>query len=188
MGCERTRPPPYSIWHETIIEEGVTWAEHQVHQGSIIDMLRKVGDRLAHRYGWAQAPALRFILTGHTPTIDPIRGETSRLRTGVGEPLLEEITLVVKPWLSEEAVVKMYREGQRRLLASENVRQRWKSPRNYRVFQFVIEHTDSDGQHQSAQKLMELWNEQHESVPEDQYHDRRNFWRDYKSGQVTLWM
>lgn len=151
-------------------------------------MLRKVGDRLAHRYGWAQAPALRFILTGHTPTIDPIRGETSRLRTGVGEPLLEEITLVVKPWLSEEAVVKMYREGQRRLLASENVRQRWKSPRNYRVFQFVIEHTDSDGQHQSAQKLMELWNEQHESVPEDQYHDRRNFWRDYKSGQVTLWM
>lgn len=157
--------------------------QHVIWERSVIDDLRKVADRLMAWYGWEQAPTLRFILTGEPPQVVPIWATTKQHVAGIDEPSLDEITLVVKPWVSEESVIQMYREGQRRLLKNRKTKA---NPRYFRVFCFVMQQTDSSGHHPHWPQMMEEWNKT--CIPADRYDTYRHFFRDYGRAKDALWV
>jgi len=90
--------------------------EFVVHERSVIDDTRKVALQLERWYGWEQGESLRFLLTGEAPLVNPIRGQTRRVGSDIEGTALNEITLVIKPWVSEAAVIRAFQEGRRYLV------------------------------------------------------------------------
>ena len=166
--------------------EPVDRKRYFVRESSVIDKLRRLADKFVEGYGWEQAPTLRFILTGDAPPIHPIQGETTKWRTSTGSVDLEEITLVVKPWVSEEMLIKMYREGQRRMHVEQSASQQRTKLRNIRIYRYVTEQTSVTGKRPLWQKLMESWNAQ--CPAGDRIGHRPNFIRAYRSGEKGVWM
>lgn len=178
---ERRERPPI-VQYDTGVEddEKIYVQNHIVWKGSVVDELRRLSDRLVLEYGWEQMTAIRFILTGTPPLIQPIEGSVRQWKRVLGRG---EITLTLQPWLSEESIVQAYREGQRRLLGDR--KKPWVSPRNLRIFRFVEERTDSTtGRRPKWRVLMQEWN--NTCDPEDHVKEYRHFAEYYKRAERHL--
>jgi len=180
------RVVPMIVFYDTesLLGEKLERKEFVVHERSVIDESRKVALQLERWYGWERGEALRFLLTGKAPMVDPIRGQTKRVRDDIEETALNEITLVIKPWVSEASVIRAFQEGRRYLIGERKVT--WSKARNFRILRFVIEHTSETGQPPKLSQLMTLWNET--CPPEDRADTAQHFARDYRRAQNALWM
>lgn len=95
-----------------------------VWEGSPLEKLRRVSEKLAKRYLWQSAQATMFVLTGNIPARPPLRVSYEWKAAGVGGKALKAsqgmVTLEVAPWMSAKTVDRAYRTAQKRILRRHN--------------------------------------------------------------------
>lgn len=150
----------------------------------MLERLRKLSERLAREYGWQEAQATLFVLTGAVPIISPIqithhmeRGPLQFTHTKQREPLYirQRIVLDVDPAVSPQEVAKHYHlkrkeiEARRKRKEIEATRTRPLTEKHLRLATFDAERLREESW---AKKLAE-WNRTQR--PEWGYNDRRRF-------------
>ena len=103
--------------------------------GSVLDVLRRVCDRLvkASGYAWSEEQATWFVLTGEATPSNALDG---RIDTVFGDMITRgTITLTAEPWVPAEVVVRYYRKMQRAMLRHDN---RPLSDKSLALFRFVM--------------------------------------------------
>lgn len=98
----------------------------------VLERLRRLSERLAARYGWSEAAATSFILSGETPLCAAIR---YRVRTSSTVPARTRLVLEIDPALPPPVVAAFYREVRRSLVK----RVRSLSAKHLRLAQFSVE-------------------------------------------------
>src|SRR5258706_5403685 len=83
-----------------------------VHQGGILDRLRLLSRSTKARYGWAEAQAVAFILTGLAPLIPSVMVRYNDAPV----PATSRIVLTVDPTLSPREVTDKYRKARQYLV------------------------------------------------------------------------
>jgi hypothetical protein len=142
-----------------------------IHEGSILNDLRIVGDWLGKGYGWEPADAAWFVLTGEVP---PIRLGTASGRTVPGfDHWGISFSLNVDLAATAEEVAEFYKSLQRQFVSS---RQR-PSPKGERLVRFVV---DQGLPRPSWRELQRRWNETHTDRPYNGEAGHRNLKRDYE--------
>jgi hypothetical protein len=117
-----------------------------VWEGSPLEKLRRVSEKLAKRYLWQSAQATMFVLTGNIPARPPLRVSYEWKAAGVGGKALKAsqgmVTLEVAPWVSAKTVDRAYRTAQKRILRRHN---RSIKEKTLRLFRFVTERLEPTG-------------------------------------------
>jgi hypothetical protein len=117
-----------------------------VWEGSSLEKLRRLSEKLAKRYLWQGAQATMFVLTGEIPARPPLRVSYERKGAGVGSKAVKVsqgvVTLEIAPWVSAETVHRAYRTAQKRILRRDN---RAIKEKNLRLFRFVTERLEPTG-------------------------------------------
>ena len=126
-------------------EEGrvqVSW----VWEGSLLDKLRRLSEKLAQRYFWQDAQATMFVLTGEIPARPSLQVSYKQKNAGVGSKALKVsqgmVILEIAPWVSAKTVERAYRSAQKRILRRHN---RPIKEKNLRLFRFVTERLEPTG-------------------------------------------
>ncbi len=81
--------------------------------GGVLERLKRLAGHLAEDYGWPEAAATTFVLTGAMPIVSPALID---VRVGSDTPALNRITLRLDPRLSPKEVAAIYARARRRLL------------------------------------------------------------------------
>lgn len=131
--------------------------------GGTLWRLKKLAQSLAKEYGWQEAQAVAFVLTGAVPLLP--RGWV-RLSWRTSGP---RITLEVDPRLSRTEVARLYGRWRGRVFRGADKPIERKAAR---LAVFAEEYRDSG---LSWRELMALWNQQY---PEWKYHTAVHFARD----------
>lgn len=146
-----------------------------------VGRLWTLGQRLTKLYGWGTIAAMHFVLTDQPPPLPPMAVQTT---VAPAIPPRATITITAEAWLSEETILRAYRAARshamRALTGAENAAVRDVSARNWRIYRFVLAHTDAHGERQGTwEELRRAWNGQ--CAPDeksDTYaHFRRDFYR-----------
>jgi hypothetical protein len=80
--------------------------------GGVLEKLRQVSEYLAKQYGWQDAQATLFVLTGNIPAVSGIRAKT-QFRPF---PVATRITLTIDPTLTPREVAKHYGNVRQKVL------------------------------------------------------------------------
>jgi len=138
-----------------------------------LERLRQLSEALALRYGWDQALATNFVLTGEIPLAPLI--ET---RSSVPHPLtaLARISLTIDPALSPREVADHYRRIRGEIVGA---RHRDQSEKHMRLATFTAARPAGE----TLRKRMAAWNKEY---PEWRYKEKRNFDRDCKKAIQRL--
>jgi hypothetical protein len=75
--------------------------------------LHRVTERLAQDYDWSKPDATRFVLTGRTPAVYPIRGAVRLPRLA---PSTSRVTLVIDPAITPAEVAEFYQRTRKRFV------------------------------------------------------------------------
>jgi hypothetical protein len=146
------RRPALRPLHYVDAKGNADWV--RVLRGSLLDQVRRVSERLARRYGWEEAEATHFILTGEHPTIPPLKGR----------PGVRSVTLEIAPYVSSQTVSRVYLQLQHQ--AGYN---RQHTAKGARVLRFVLEQVKTEGMLPPWSELTRRWNETH---PKERYNSR----------------
>jgi hypothetical protein len=133
--------------------------------------LRKLGSILANDYyGWDEAGAIWYVLTGKAPRLRPVRIR-ARGKSPVPYhiPLQYDVTLFVLPWVPAKEVERAYRSAQKQLLKGTP---RETGLRILEVVQFGWELFRTRGPMPSWRAWFELWNQ---AYPDKKFETWRNF-------------
>ncbi len=134
-----------------------------VSQGSNFRRLKSVGSLLAGEYGWHEAEAIHFILTGEHSLIPAITGKRS----------LDTISIYTSPYVSAKTVSDFYRE-----LRQRSGRSGATQPKGVRVLRTVLNNVLQEDTLPDLNELRKLWNERH---PDETFSRRREFEKAYKA-------
>lgn len=102
-----------------------------------------VAGYLAWVYPWGEADAARFVLTGETPTVPPLKLAYN--------PNRDSYALEIQPWTSKGALGAAHR-------AIHGRNQRPLERNTLTLLGFVGEHTDQYGNRPTWEELRKLWN------------------------------
>lgn len=122
-----------------------------VRSGSVLDRVRRVSETLAERYGWDNAEAARFVLTGEQPIVLPIRGK----------PGIRSVVLEIVPYVSAKTVAQLYLQLQRRTGYNPQ-----HTSKGAKVLRFVLDAIRAEGKKPTWSVLTRRWNDSH---PEERY-------------------
>jgi len=122
-----------------------------VRPGSVLDRVRRVSETLAERYGWDNAEAACFVLTGEHPIVLPIRGK----------PGIRSVVLEIAPYVSAKTVAQLYLQLQRRTGYNPQ-----HTSKGARVLRFVLDAIRAEGKKPTWSVLTQRWNDSH---PEERY-------------------
>lgn len=104
---------------------------------SVLDVLRKVSDRLAEAFGnaWSEAQATWFVLTGEATPVVALAGHIESCQ---GDKMTHgTISLRAAPWVRAETVMQYYRKMQKVMLEYKDNRPI--SEKGLALFRFVVE-------------------------------------------------
>lgn len=148
-----------------------------VPKGGIVERLYRLAGGLAARYGWQQAQATLFILTGAIPLVSPLTAELVSRRPCAGA---SRLVLTIDPALPPEEVVAEYSRVLRALLG-EGKRARPLSEKHLRLGAFVAERQDC----RTDAARLHAWNA---AYPDWGYKQDQvtNFNRDYHKAQERV--
>lgn len=170
-GARRTETLGYGV-------PGDKWMHFvAVPKGGGVERLYRLAGELAARYGWQQAQATLFILTGSIPLVSPLTAELVTRRPCAGA---SRLVLTIDPALPPEEVAAEYRRVRRALLG-EGKRARPLSEKHLRLGAFVAERQDC----RTDAERLHAWNAAypHWGYQQDQV---TNFNRDYRRAQERL--
>lgn len=139
----------------------------------VLGQLQQLSQRLSRHYGWHEAAATVFVLTGATPYATALR-ITTRMRPDL--PALGRFVLEIDPVLTPAEVAARYRRVRSEALGKERVRPQ--SPKHLALAVFAVECPDG-----TLRQRMALWNERY---PEWRYQHVTNFGRDLKAAVQRL--
>jgi hypothetical protein len=154
------------------VEEDPT-GEVPTAEGGVLDRLRQLSQSLARFYGWDEAAATNFVLTGEVPFMPSIETRSwvpSAYRT------LARISLTIDPALSPRKVADHYRRIRGRILGG---RHRELSAKHVRLAIFVAGRPTRE----SWRERMIAWNKEY---PNWSYRRETNFNRDWKQAIQRL--
>jgi len=109
-----------------------------VEAGSVLDVLRRICDRLVKAFGhaWKEHQAAWFVLTGEATPAVALDGQTDIF---FGDEMTRgTITLRAEPWVPAETILRYYRRMQKNML--EHKDNRPLSDKSLALFRFVIGH------------------------------------------------
>lgn len=141
--------------------------------GGGLERLRSLSRALAQRYGWTDAQASSFILTGATPLVPLV---SSSVTANIEYSGLTRITLRVDPTLPAQTVAAAYQDVRGELVPG---RLRSISEKHALLASFVASRSTEETWHER----MIAWNREH---PEWSYDWRSNFARDCARAQRRL--
>ncbi|MBT9260207.1 MAG: hypothetical protein KM310_10750 [Clostridiales bacterium] len=130
--------------------------------GGVLWRLKKIAQRLAKEYGWHEAEAVSFVLSGTVPILPRGRVKLSWRMSG------PRITLEVDPRLSRTEVARIYSRWRGRVFQGADKPIERKAAR---LAVFAEEYRDSG---LSWRELMAIWNQKY---PDWQYHTPAHFAR-----------
>ena len=136
-------------------------------RGGVLDWLRGLSEDLARAYGWGEAQATIFVLTGLVPLVPAVKANV-RLVPGLAGT--SRITLEIFLGAEPEEVAKTYRGTRARLLLK---RHRALSSKHLRLAAFSTRQKPEEG----WGELMRRWNA---TYKKDQYTNRSHFARDMR--------
>ncbi len=142
-------------------------------EGGVLERLRQLSEALARHYGWDEALATNFVLTGEVPLVPSveIRGSyPSNFRT------LARISLTVDPALSPREVADHYRRVRAEIVGG---RHRELSEKHMRLATFTAARPASE----TLRQRMVAWNRKY---PDWRYKTETNFGRDCKQAIQRL--
>jgi len=168
QGMRAALPVPYSRMHGPR-----PW----VWRGSVLDDLRTLGERLARRYGWQDADAVWFLLTGEAPPVPAI--QTRHTASDWGDFERATVTLTVEAWVSGESVKKAY-EARRNQVAS---RPRRPGAKMLAVYRFVESQRTAGDRLPTWRELVKTWDKLKDKPPGWSSYggNWRNLSRDYNN-------
>jgi hypothetical protein len=134
-----------------------------VSQASNFKRLKSVSSLLAREYGWHDAEAAHFILTGEHSLIPAITGKRS----------LDTITIYAAPYVSAKTVSDFYRE-----LRQRSGRSGTTQPKGVRVLRTVLDYVWREGVPPDLNELRKLWNQRH---PDETFSRKREFEKAYEA-------
>lgn len=173
-----TRPEPgwrvASVELIAYLEPDSPWAKHVLvpEQGALRD-LKFLAGRLMSRYGWIEAEAVTFVLTGLPPWLPRIRASTVERMPWTSASIIE---LRVSPRASPGEVAATYRKVRAKLIGVDRRRKDMQSPERAELAVFAFERADG----RSWRSIMDEWNEQ-ASTTYRRYADVRSYARDARS-------
>ncbi len=161
-------------------ERGKKFSE-DVRQGSVMDRLRQLSERLVRTFGFDAAQATWFILTDTSPRRSPLDGNIAVQNhpTHVDG----RVTLSMDLWVPADVVLRVYRDVQRQRLGREN---RPLSLSNLAVYRSVLQDArDAERANPGClpptrAQSMARWNREH---PEKQYQQEWEFKRDVERAE-----
>lgn len=144
----------------------------------VLSELKKTSEEVSGAWGWTEAQATQFILTGSVPELQSIAFNTHiNLRVGAAS----RIIIIVDPTTKPDVVFKLYQQYRTRLLG-----------RKYRSLtekhlELAIFNLDQPADKTWAEK-MHLWNKRCEKQdkPNWQYFETSNFGRDCRQAHSRL--
>jgi len=180
-------PPPFQlkIPSKQVIEDceirflrygepsGEEWRVPTYYQG-ILERLRQLSEHLAQEYGWTEAEATLFVLTGAIPEISSIRDYAHYRRL----PILSRLVLVVDPTMSPREVADYYRQIRQRAVGA---RYRNLGEKHMELALFTISHQEEE----TWLDKMAEWNRTHPA--KWKYEQVAYFRRDCLQAQKRLW-
>ena len=116
-----------------------TRGKHRILRSGRISVLARLMDvavMLCFKFPWSLRQSALLVLTGTVPYTAPIAVRLLDHSTGPSHALTR-IQLTVQPWLSADAVLRVYRRAQRILIGPRN---RPPKSRSLELFEFVSEH------------------------------------------------
>ncbi len=149
---------------------------HDVHvwPGSPLDELRKLASTLVQSYPWQPPQAAAFVLEGLRPLATPfaLHFPQSWHET---RPRRAKVVLEVDLWMPAAAVLRAYRDLQRKVLPGHN---RPVSRRSIDLVNFVLRNRPA-----TWPELLKSWNKEHPSVA---YSDYRHLRYAFQRAQQSL--
>jgi hypothetical protein len=142
----------------------------RVTSGSRLDRLRQLATFLAHRYGWHQAQAATFVLTGVTPLAAPIRVTYPIMSNSLRPKMILEVDFLA----SGDSVGRVLAETR-----GQGSRRRRVSARRARLAAFMAERPRGETRRQQ----MHAWHRLHDNWP---YPSVRLFARDARAAPWRL--
>ena len=142
-------------------------------EGGVLERLRQLSEALARRYGWNEALATNFVLTGEAPLVPSVE---IRWSVPSNFTTLARISLTVDPALSPREVADHYRRIRAEIVGA---RHRDQSEKHMRLATFAAARPASE----SLRKRMAAWNKQY---PRWKYPRESNFGRDCKQAIQRL--
>ena len=147
---------------------GESEREIAVAEGGVLLRLRELSQSLSRTYGWGEAQATHFVLTGETPLVSSISYSTS---VPSGFTTLARTTIHVDPAMSPREVAGIYRKARQSVVGK---RHRELTEKHMRLAQFRA--TRPDGE--TLASMMREWNAEHREKPKWTYTRVTNFGRD----------
>lgn len=145
-----------------------------VRYAGVLDRLRVISEVLAARFGWQEAEAVTFVLSGKAPTVPLAKVESS-----LSLPYGSRIRIDVDPTVPPQRLLKLYRNARAHALGG---RHRAMSDKHLELARFL--HFKPSDDRSSWRELMNEWNEAND--PRWKYEDARNFRRDATSALSRL--
>ncbi len=153
---------------------GDRWVRRRpINSDGVLGQLQQLSLTLSRRYGWHEAAATTFILTGRIPRITAMQ---QSVQANVAYPALQRITLQLDPALTPAEVAVAYRTLRTRVVGKQKYRTQ--SPKHLALALFAVENPDG-----SLRKRMEEWNRRY---PKWRYHQVSNFGRDLRTALRRL--
>lgn len=139
-------------------------------RGGTLGRLKEVCSNLVNTYGWTEAQACVFVLTGVTPLVSRVRSTTSLTSRSPGA----RIELSVDPTVTPKELSDNYRSVRNRLLGA---RHRSPSTKHLRLAAFMATRSEEE----SWTDLLDAWNKQ--CTPPERYpaNKKNTFVRDCKA-------
>jgi hypothetical protein len=141
--------------------------------GGVLERLQQLSEQLEKQYAWAQAQAVTFILTGHTPLISTLSSMLKRSSHARSNRIVLEIDPVVLP----KVVTEYYRNLRKEMRAR---RHRNLSEKHMQLALFASRRTKSE----TWAEKMDEWNKNYQV--EWRYKEVSNFAHDCLQAQRRL--
>ena len=149
---------------------------HDIHiwTGSPLDDLRKLAASLAQSYPWEPAQAAAFVLEGLIPLATPFTLHFPQTWHST-RPRRAKVVMEVELWMPAAAVLRAYRDLQRKVLPGYN---RQLSRRSIALVTFVLRNRPA-----TWQMLLDRWNNEH---PNWRFPDYRRLRTAFKRAEKSL--
>jgi hypothetical protein len=141
----------------------------------VLERLRQLCERLAKQYGWAEAQATTFVLTGEAPLISTITHNLKEREL----PSLTRIVLEIDPTLAPKEVGEYYRRIRQEVVGA---RHREMTDKHLQLALFAAMRPDGE----TWAKRMAEWNETYPA--EWEYEDSAQFAHDCIQARKRLLM
>jgi hypothetical protein len=154
--------------------------------GSVLGELRgELCKELTKVHPWDIDQTTRFVLTGETPFVHPIRARMQEETWLTDGRAYTTISLTVQPWVPPEHVETVYRQVQKQVIGGAHGRV---SDKNLNLLRFVIDRADGSGNTPKGEVLVKDWDKKWKHQrPEWCYGaSTRRFWRDFRNVQKSV--